>query len=263
MNFLSTILQEKKKEVAAKKRLIPLQLLIDRPAFRRAPLSLASALREDGINIIAEVKKASPSKGVIRENFDPVLIAAGYANGGAKAISVLTDVQFFQGALTHLETVREAVSLPILRKDFILDPYQLYESRAIGADAVLLIVAALERNQLRDLAGEAATIGLECLIEVHDERELESIQDLEAPLVGVNNRNLSTFDTDLNVSISLRRLVPPSTTMISESGITTASDIRNLMNHGIRGFLIGESLMRMPDPGRGLAKLLAEMHHEG
>ena len=256
MNFLPTILNEKRREVAAKKATYPQHLFCEKPGFSRKVYSLSAAMRRDGVNIIAEIKKASPSKGVIRQDFNPVQIASAFLAGGARALSVLTDGPFFQGDLSYLENVRREAAIPLLRKDFIIDSYQLYESKASGADAVLLIAAALERNSLHELKQEAEELGLECLVEVHDEHDLESIDGLDARLIGVNNRDLTTFKTDIGVSVRLRKMIPMSTTLISESGINTVLDIQQLMRNGIHAFLIGESLMRSEDPGKVLAQLL-------
>ncbi len=210
---------------------------------------------ETGPAVIAEVKKASPSAGVIREDFDPAAIARAYESAGAACLSVLTDVDYFQGAPEYLQAARSACKIPVLRKDFIIDPWQVLESRAMGADCILLIVAALEKNQLLDLAGHAADLGLDVLVEVHDEEELEMALDTDAKLIGVNNRDLHRFVTALETSERLRPLIPEGRCMITESGIHTRSDVERLQGQGIHAFLVGEAFMRAEDPGAALRGL--------
>jgi indole-3-glycerol phosphate synthase len=197
---------------------------------------------------------------VIREAFEPLAIAQEYVGGGASAISVLTDEIYFQGHIKYLSMVRNAVPLPILRKDFIIDPYQLYEAKAYGADAVLLIAAALEARQLSDLAGEARSLGLECLVEVHHESELQSLDLAGVEMLGINNRDLITFETDLRTSIRLRPLIPPGTLVVSESGIGSPADVAELIRHQIHTVLIGEMFMKAPHPGEALSRLLKEVN---
>jgi indole-3-glycerol phosphate synthase len=221
-----------------------------------------AALREDGAHsktsprIIAEVKKASPSKGLIRPDFDPVAIAQTYAANGAAALSVLTDAKYFQGQLSFLEDICTAVTLPLLRKDFTIDAYQVYESRAAHADALLLIVAALERGQLEDFLGLADDLDMAALLEVHTVEELERCLPLQPRLIGINNRDLRTFHTDIETTLRLLPLVPSDVLVVSESGINTAADITRLRDKGVHAFLIGESLMRAPTPGVKLREFL-------
>jgi indole-3-glycerol phosphate synthase len=205
--------------------------------------------------VIAEIKKASPSAGVIRKDFQPADIAVSYELAGAACLSVLTDREYFQGHEDYLVEARNACALPILRKDFMVHPWQIYESRAIGADCILLIVAALKTDQLQELDGLARDIGLDVLVEVHDERELESALTTQATLVGVNNRDLHTFKTDLSTSERLRPLVPDGRTMITESGIHTADDVGRMKASDINAFLVGEAFMRAQDPGEALQTL--------
>jgi len=257
-DFLETILTHKREEVRLEQRRNTLERLRERPLFFEPRRSLATALRVNGISVIAEIKKASPSKGVIRPSFDHSQIAQQYADGGASALSILTDVRFFQGKLSFVEDIRSIVSLPLLRKDFIIDSYQLYESKSYGSDAVLLIAAALDPNHLCELHDEASELGLECLIEVHSEQEIASLAGINVRLIGVNNRNLSTFETDLSTSIRLKSLLPKTAIAISESGINTAGDLKSLAGHGYDAVLIGETLMKSDDPGRALRVLLDE-----
>jgi indole-3-glycerol phosphate synthase len=214
-------------------------------------------LRGDGVNIIAEIKRRSPSKGVIRENFDPVAIARNYTDNGAAAISVLTEEDFFDGSLDHLLAVREATPLPLLRKDFVFDEYQLYEAVHAGADAVLLIAAMLEAERFNDLLQSAYALGLDVLVEVHDREELDKVMCYDVRLLGVNNRNLRTFDTALDTSFELAVAAPKSITLVSESGIRTREDIDRLRKAGFHAFLIGEELMRAADEGKALRELIA------
>ncbi len=256
MNFLEDILRRKRDEVAERKRRLPVGRLKDQPHYSREPLSLARAVTGRCPSVIAEVKKASPSRQVIREDFDPYTLARSFIAGGASALSVLTDEEFFQGRLEFLTRMRDFVPLPLLRKDFIIDSYQVHESKAAGADAVLLIVAALGAARLQELAHASRELGLECLVEVHDEAELETASAVRADVLGINNRDLSTFRTDLETTVRLAKLLPPGVPVVSESGIASPEDLRRLMRHGINAFLIGESLMRAEDPGAALASLL-------
>jgi len=218
----------------------------------------SEALTRDGINVIAEIKRRSPSKGVIRENFDPTAIAESYANGGATAISVLTEEDFFDGSLEYLTKIRGTVPVPLLRKDFIFDEYQILEAVQAGADAVLLITAILDDSLLRGLIQLASERGLDALVEVHDDNEMRRAVEAGAAIIGVNNRDLRTFDVALETSERLATLAPADTILVTESGIERASDIRRLRSSGFRAFLIGEHLMRAPDPGEALRALLAE-----
>ena len=218
----------------------------------------AAALRRaDRVNVIAEIKQRSPSKGVICEDFDPLRIAESYASGGAAALSVLCEEDFFGGALEHLEAVR-GIGLPLLRKDFIFDTYQLYESRVAGADAVLLIVAILEDELLARLIGLASELGLDALVEVHSADEMMRAARAGASIIGINNRDLTTFNVDLDTSIQLAPLAPAGAILVSESGINTGSDIRRLSSAGFSAFLVGEHLMRARHPGEALRRLIEE-----
>jgi indole-3-glycerol phosphate synthase len=221
--------------------------------FGRALMDATAAGRP---GLITEIKKASPSGGLIRENFDPAALAQAYAEGGAVCLSVLTDEPYFQGTIADLQAARAAVKLPVLRKDFILDPWQVYESRAIGADCILLIMAALTDSQARDLEDLARGLGLDVLAEVHDEAELDRALGLQTPLLGINNRNLKTLTTALETSERLASLAPPDRFLISESGIKTPDDIKRLQKICVQGFLVGESLMREPDVTLAVRTLL-------
>ncbi len=207
------------------------------------------------VALIAEVKKASPSAGVIREDFEPVEIARGYETGGARCLSVLTDETYFKGSVDYLEKVRQAVQIPVLRKDFILDKYQILEARAAGADCILLIVAALDKKQLGDLQTEAKGLGMDCLVEVHDERELEIAVSSGASLVGINNRNLRTFEVDLRTTLDLAPQLPAGVVCVAESGIQSRSDVVRMKDHGVDAILVGESLMRSDDIGQATRQL--------
>jgi indole-3-glycerol phosphate synthase len=252
--------------VAATRRIVdvrearePLASLAVRAALRHpeAGRFAAAVGAGDGINVIAECKRRSPSKGVLRAEYDPVAIARAYAAAGAAALSILTEPTFFDGALAHLEAVRRAVDVPILRKDFIVSEYQLFEARAAGADAVLLIVAALPAADLRRLASRADDLGLDALVEVHDGEELQVALDAGARIVGVNNRNLRTLDVDVRASEALIGRIPSGVVAVSESGLRTADDLVRLRGLGCRAFLIGERFMTATDPGAELKTLLA------
>lgn len=206
--------------------------------------------------MIAEVKKASPSKGLIRPDFEPVTIAKTYESAGASAISVLTDEKYFQGSIEYLKSIRQAVDLPLLRKDFVIDAYQIYEARAAGADAILLIVAALSREQLVEFGGLARELGMGALIEVHTAEELDVALSTDEPIIGINNRNLQTFETTLDTTIELASRIPSDRVIVSESGIFTRADVERLTAAGVDAILVGESLMREPDPGVKVRELL-------
>jgi indole-3-glycerol phosphate synthase len=219
-------------------------------------ISLAEHLCADKeLGVIAEIKPASPSKGVIRERVDPVPIATAYEEGGANAISVLTDTVFFKGSAANLVKVKERVALPVLRKDFIIDPLQVLESKLIGADAILLIVAALDRKRLQLLSETAHRLGMEVLVEIHDEREIDDALACQADVIGINNRNLETFETDLAVTERLRPLLPTYLPVIGESGIHAPKDAKRMREAGVKGILVGEYLMRQADPARALSGL--------
>ena len=255
--ILDDIVAYKRTELAAQKQAVSLAQLQDMALFHATPLPFLRTLREwPGRAIIAEVKKASPSKGVIRADFAPLSLAQTYAAQGAAAISVLTERRFFQGSLDYLRLIREHVALPLLRKDFLFDPYQVYEARAFGASAILLIVAILSDGQLAELSALARTLGLDCLVEVHDEAELERALACGVQLLGINNRDLRTFHTTIETSERLVRLVPPGVTVVSESGLSQSEQLSRLETQGVRAFLIGETFMAAPDPGVPLRALL-------
>ena len=264
-HILEKIVWEKDREVATARERMPLEQLKSKVDQLPAPRDFLAALRQAAIQpaVIAEVKKASPSKGVIRENFDPVAIAKAYAAGGASCLSVLTDKQFFQGGFDVLVDVRDAVDLPLLCKDFILTPYQLYQARAAGADAALLIAAILTDQDLRYLAKVAATLGLTVLVEVHDSEELERILSLGGfPLIGINNRDLTSFETDLATTETLTaqfgaRLQEQGALLVSESGLFLRSDLDRVQRAGAGAVLVGEALMRQDDVEAGLRSLIA------
>ncbi|MCS6927023.1 MAG: indole-3-glycerol phosphate synthase TrpC [Candidatus Binatia bacterium] len=255
--ILDEIVAHKRTELAIRKQHLPLSQLRDMPWFQVPPFPFVHTIQTwPGRAIIAEVKRASPSKGVIRSDFDPVALARAYAANGAAAISVLTEERFFQGSLTHLSLIREQVNLPLLRKDFVFDPYQVYEARAFGASAILLIVAILSGQQLAELYELARTLALDCLVEVHDESELELALAHHVSLIGINNRDLRTFQTTIATTERLLRLIPPEIPVVSESGLSHPEQLMRLEARGVRGFLIGETLMAAPDPGAALRALL-------
>ncbi|SRR5581483_8404180 len=256
--ILATIAEHVRGVVAERRRAAPLDRLRDRPLFHAPRRGFARRLQGAGRHIIAEIKKASPSKGLIRADFAPLAIARDYAGGGASAISVLTEERFFSGRLEYLEQIRGAVEVPLLRKDFILDPYQVVEAKSFGADAILLIAAMLDPNLLRELCAQAAALALDSLIEVHTEKELEAALAAGATLVGINNRDLKTFAVDIAVTERLAPLVPAGAVKVCESGIDTPEQIRRVERLGVRVFLIGESLMRAPAPGQKLRELLRD-----
>jgi indole-3-glycerol phosphate synthase len=224
--------------------------------YRRPTRGFARELSGDSRRIIAEIKRSSPSKGLIRADFSPLAIARDYADHGASAISVLTEEKFFQGSLTYLEEIKTSVTVPLLRKDFIIDPYQLTEARSYGADAILLIAAVLDATVLRDLRETATALSLDSVVEVHNEEELERALDAGAEIIGINNRSLQTFEVSLATTEKLAPRVPGGILIISESGIDGAEQIRQVERWGIHNFLIGESLMRAPSPGEKLQELL-------
>ncbi len=254
--ILDEIVSAKREEIAEHKRLRPLESLRARPAYAEARRGFAAALRAPGRAVIAEVKKASPSRGVIRANFDPVEIAGAYERGGARAISVLTDAPFFQGSLAYLAEIRRAVKLPLLRKDFILDPYQVYEARAFGADALLLICGILRDPELRDLHALAVETELDVLVEVQSGEDLQRALACGARLIGINNRDLRNFVTSLDVAETLAPLVPKDRTVVAESGLKTLADLQRLERAGVHAFLVGESLMAAADPEGALRELI-------
>ena len=258
-DILQRILAVKAKEVAAAKTQRPLSAMRIAAAAMPEPRDFAGALRAKvavgEAAVIAEIKKASPSRGVLREDFDPAAIAASYAGHGAACLSVLTDQQFFQGSADYLRSARAACSLPVLRKDFMLDAYQVYEASAMGADCILLIVAALNPRRMQELAAIATDLGMAVLVEVHNSVELDRALELKTPLIGVNNRNLHTFETRLDVTLGLLKRLPPDRIVITESGILQPADVSLMRDNGVDCFLVGEAFMRAPDPGAELARL--------
>lgn len=257
--FLDKIVATKQQEVAELKQRITIAEMERRIAGLPACLGFERALstgKKRPMGLIAEVKKASPSKGLIREDFEPVKLAQSYEAAGADCISVLTDVQYFQGSNDFLTRVREAVNVPLLRKDFTIDPHQIYEARMIGADAILLIAAILTTDQMREYSSIAASIGLDTLIEVHDKEELDRVLELNPTLVGINNRNLKTFVTDLRTTEELTQYIPAGITVVSESGISKAEEIGYLQSVGSHAVLVGEHFMRQPDVAEAVQALL-------
>jgi indole-3-glycerol phosphate synthase len=254
--FLSTIVDHVKAQVEERQRKMPASVLRERPLFHTPTRDFAGSLTGSSRRIIAEVKRASPSKGLIRDNCEPVEVAKDFAGHGASAISVLTEERFFQGSLSYLEQIRGTVALPLLRKDFIIDPYQLTEARSYGADAVLFIAALLEPSRLRELREQATALSLDMLVEVHTEEELNAAIKAGAQLVGINNRDLRTFEVSLATTERLAPLIPTGTVAVCESGIDTVEQIRRVEELGIHVFLIGEALMRAAQPGKKLKELL-------
>ncbi|PVV25287.1 MAG: indole-3-glycerol-phosphate synthase [gamma proteobacterium symbiont of Ctena orbiculata] len=219
--------------------------------------AIARKLAAGEAGVIAEIKKASPSKGVLREDFQPAQIALSYAKGGAACLSVLTDIDFFQGSDQYLQQARDACTLPVIRKDFIIDPYQVYEARAIGADCILLITACLDDQQLKDLNDLARQLGMDVLIEVHDAEELQRALQVENRLIGINNRNLRSFEVSLDTTLELLPRIPADRIVVTESGILTSEDVALMRSHQVNAFLVGEAFMRAEDPGMKLARLFA------
>ncbi len=256
--ILEQIIADNQKALEARKLGFPLAELKKAVLAQPAPLDFASALKGDQVKLIAEVKKASPSRGIICPTFNPVAIAQIYAGNGASAISVLTEFKYFQGSLNHLRDIRAALgySLPLLRKDFIFDPYQVYESRACGADSLLLIVSILTPGKLGELLKLSHQLGMSCLVEVHNKAELEIALSSEAGIIGINNRDLSNFDVDLTVTRQLRPLVPQDRIVVSESGIKTRSDMEKLRQWGVDAALVGESLVSASDIAARVKELL-------
>ena len=255
-SVLQEICQVKVKHVRAQKDKISLSELESRAKTAQQPRGFINAIQSaDGPALIAEVKKASPSKGVIRADFDPVAIARSYQAGGATCLSVLTDIDFFQGSDDYLRQARGACSLPVIRKDFMIDPWQILESRALGADCVLLIAAVLDDEMMYELYHTALDQGMDVLIEVHNEEELHRALVLNLPLIGINNRDLHTFETSLETTIKLLNFIPDETIVITESGILGKEDVTFMREHGVNGFLVGEAFMRADEPGEALANL--------
>ena len=258
-DILERILARKREEVAARRAAWPLEKLrshtAEVPTTRGFEASLRARIRHGQPAVIAEVKKASPSKGVIRPNFDPTAIAQSYASAGAACLSVLTDEDFFQGHDRYLTQARRACVLPILRKDFTIDEYQIYEARELGADCILLIVAALPDSRLSEFTDLALELGIDVLMEVHDGEELERALTTRASLIGINNRNLRTFETSLDTTLALKPLVPADRLLVTESGIATRADVERMRANDVHAFLVGETFMRAPDPGAELEQL--------
>lgn len=260
-DILQRILLRKRAEVDERAARLPLQELRRRAETGSAPRGFADAIRTritlGQAAVIAEIKRASPSKGLLRADFRPADIARSYERHGATCLSVLTDVDFFQGADEHLKQARAACTLPVLRKDFTLDAYQVYEARALGADCILLVVAALDDAPLREFANLARQLGMDVLVEVHNREELERALPLQAPLIGVNNRNLRTFETRLDTTLQLLPMIPKDRIAVTESGILAPQDVAMLRSGGVNAFLVGEAFMKADDPGRKLHELFA------
>ncbi|AHE99512.1 indole-3-glycerol-phosphate synthase [Thioalkalivibrio paradoxus ARh 1] len=258
-DILQRILARKQEEIRARSATLPLPELASRARDADPPrgfrAALAARIRRGLPAVIAEIKKASPSKGVLRADFDPVAIAGSYARHGAACLSVLTDIDFFQGADGYLQKARAACDLPVLRKDFVVDPYQVHEARALGADCILLIVAALDDEQMRALYRLALDLGMDVLVEVHDRDELGRALALDAGLIGINNRDLRSFETRLETTLDLCAQVPEGVLLVTESGIHRPSDVARMRAAGVEAFLVGEAFMRAPDPGEALERL--------
>jgi len=260
-DILDKIVAVKREEIAAASKARPLAALRAEAEARRDTRGFEAALRAKVVAglaaVIAEVKKASPSKGVLREHFVPADIAASYERHGAACLSVLTDERFFQGHADYLRQARAACALPVLRKDFMVDAYQVFEARAMGADCILLIAACLDDAQMRDLEACAMTLGMDVLVEVHDGAELERALQLKTPLLGINNRNLRSFEVTLDTTLGLLSRVPAGKLLVTESGILSRADVQRMRAAGVHAFLVGEAFMRAPDPGEALAALFA------
>jgi indole-3-glycerol phosphate synthase len=260
-DILNQILAVKKEEVATARRIRSEAEVLREAHARQDVRGFAQAI-EDQIAqgqtaVIAEIKKASPSKGVLRKNFNPVEIAASYAAHGAACLSVLTDVHFFRGSHDHLRQARAACALPVLRKDFVIDPYQIISARALGADCILLIVAALSPSQLREMEALAMELKMDVLVEIHDAKELDIALTMKTPLLGINNRNLRNFNTRLQNTLDLLPCVPPGKRVITESGIRSPEDVKQMRSYNVHAFLVGEAFMRAKQPGKELARLIA------
>jgi len=254
--ILSRIIESRRGEVARRKRIMPEPVLRIAIGKADAPRDFAGALARDGVNVIAEIKKASPSAGVLRRDFEPAALARGFEGAGAAALSVLTEEENFQGALAHLRDARAAVGLPVLRKDFIVDTWQVWEARAANADSFLLIAAALDDTALATLLASGRELGMEALVEVHTARELERVLAAGARIIGVNNRNLHTLEVRVETSLELIEMIPQDCIAVSESGLRAAANLLKLRAAGFDAFLIGESLMREADPGGALQRLI-------
>jgi indole-3-glycerol phosphate synthase len=255
LSILERIVAAKRTEVAAAKARVPEPAVHAAPPARNFLETVRSRLSKGSTAVIAEIKRASPSRGVLRENFDPAAIARSYEAAGAACLSVLTDREFFQGAAEHLRAARAACALPVLRKDFIVDPYQVAEARAMGADCILLIAACLSAAEMKSLEKQAQDLGMAVLVEVHDGKELEAALQLTTPLIGVNNRDLRTFETRLETTLNLLGKIPQSRVVVTESGILAPGDVARMRDAGVNAFLVGEAFMRAPDPGGALRAL--------
>jgi indole-3-glycerol phosphate synthase len=256
MDFLQTILEDKRVDVDVAKRRKPLSVMRQQSVETKGVRDFRGALQRQGMALIAEIKKASPSKGTLTEKFDHLDLARQYQSGGADALSVLTDKKYFHGDKLFVQDVKDATRLPILRKDFLIDEYQVYESRVLGADAVLLIVRALSRDQLRELYECAIKSGLAVLVETHSVTDIEMANEIKAEIIGINNRDLSTFDVTLQHSLDLRKLVHADALCVSESGIVSAGDVQQLQNAGFNAVLVGEGLLRQSDRSAAVRTLI-------
>jgi indole-3-glycerol phosphate synthase len=255
--MLERIITQKREGVEQRKKAAPLSYLQERIGGQKPSLDLAPALRGDHIRLIAEVKKASPSRGLLSPDLNPTELARTYAEGGAAAISVLTEENYFMGSVEHLAAIREVVGLPLLRKDFIFDPYQVYESRAYGADALLLITAILSQGQLKEMISLSQGLGLGCLVEVHNENEVERAVHTGTEIIGINNRDLDSFAVDINTTRRLRSLVPEERVLVSESGIKSRKDVERLGRWGVDAVLVGEALVTASDIRAKMRELLS------
>ena len=260
-DILKKIIHRKTEEIVDRMARVSLQEQVER-ARKGSPVRgfvdhIVHTIQAGQAAVIAEIKKASPSKGVMREDFQPAEIAVSYEKGGASCLSVLTDIDFFQGSDAYLQQARQACSLPVLRKDFIIDPYQVYEARAIGADCILLIVAALSDTQLNELASLAMQLNMDVLVEVHDAEELVRALSLDLPMIGINNRNLRSFETSLDTTLSLLAQIPDDRIVVTESGIHTPADVARMRAHNVNAFLVGEAFMKAEEPGDKLRELFA------
>ena len=263
MTILDEIYKHKLSEVSEYKRRVSIKTLKEQCKKKQKARSFGAALKSNtNIRIIAEIKKASPSLGIIREDFNPVEIARIYEAGGAAAISVLTDEKYFQGSLSYFPHVKTSLNLPILRKDFIIDAYQIYEARSAGADAILLIAALLSKEEMQRYLDLSGQLGMDCLVEVHSETELKQVLQTNADIIGINNRDLATFKTDLETTLRLRPMIPGEKIVVSESGIKSRSDIEKLMKEGIDAILVGETLMKSDDISAKLRELLGLVNHK-
>ena len=254
--MLDEIIAKKREDVERRKKILPLAHLEKRIAQQKPPLDFAIALKGKEIRLIAEVKQASPSRGTLCTHFNPTKLAITYAQGGANAISVLTEVNYFKGSIDYLAAIRGVVKLPLLRKDFIFDPYQVYESRAYGADGLLLIVATLNQERLKELLSLSRSLGLECLIEAHNEAEVERALLSGAEIIGINNRDLTTFAVDINTTSQLRPLIPRERTVVAESGIRNRDDVEKLMDWEVDAVLVGEALVTANDISTKMKELM-------